>query len=76
MQTFAFAGLVLALIVTVAALVRQVQIRRALEMLLRRVLERIAWNRPDQGPPGPDAHDRRRWARRRRPSPPHTTGRP
>ena len=59
MQTLALASLVLALIVAVAALVRQVQIRRALEMLLRRVLERIAWGRAAQ-----DARDRKRPAER------------
>ena len=53
--SFALAGLVLALIVTVAALVRQVRIRRALEMLLRRILERIAWSRARPGPVSPNA---------------------
>ena len=55
MQTFALAGLVLALIVSVAALVHQVRIRRALETLLRRILERLAWGRTDR-----DARDRKR----------------
>ena len=71
MQTLALASLVLALIVAVAALVRQVQIRRALETLLRRVLERIAWGRAGQGPRNPGAQGRRRSARRGRSSPPH-----
>ena len=59
LQAFALAGLVLALIVSVAALVRQVRIPRALAMLLPRVLERLAWGRAAH-----DARDRKRPAER------------
>jgi len=39
MQTFLMAGLALALVFAVAALVRQVRLRRALQLLLRSLLK-------------------------------------
>ena len=58
MTTLVIASLALALVLTVLALVRQVQIRRALEQLLRSILNTWRKHAHKQNPPGGDRHPR------------------